>query len=36
MTDLLSDAIVSAAIISAAGSWLGGLLGSHLVSSLFR
>ena len=36
MTDLLADAIVSATIIFAAGSWLGGAFGSHVVSSLFR
>ena len=32
MTDLLADVIVSASIIFAAGSWLGGLFGSHLAA----
>lgn len=36
MTDLLADIIVSASIVFASVSWLGGAFGSHVVSSLFR
>ena len=36
MIDLIADVIIAYAIIFAAGSWLGGMFGSHVISRLFR